>query len=185
MLNEKIEQKRNAEKDGSAFSKKQFIELKKMFINADVQLKLFMFDAAAKIVKKTKNIEKRMLNIEKALKKSKISLTTIMLFASLFLLPFIINSIWPYISMLIDKIDFDAIITKIIHSIDWEKHVNDVIDNVWEEVKKKFNEVVNDPLKWVIDSFTECWNTLTKWKDDIWEWITSKFDVFKKKSEDD
>lgn len=107
MLNAEIEEKKSRNDNGSAFTKKQFIELKKMFIKADIALKTFMFDAAISVTKKMKKIENRMKKIEKALTKSKISFTTIMLFASLFLLPFIVNALWPYIDKLLDKIDFN------------------------------------------------------------------------------
>lgn len=56
---------------------------------------------------------------------------------------------------------------------------------MWEAIKKKFNEVASDPLKWVVDSFTSIWNKLTEWKNDIWEWVTSKINVFKSKSKEE
>ena len=160
-------------------------------------------DITTEIIKKNnKQFKKINDNLEKLIKdrqKNGFSWTKLILFLSLFFIPFFWGNIKSLLKTAATSIDLDekideavkfvdAKVAEYTNNIDWDKHATALKDSIWDYLVKKFNEFIKDPMGWMAKEVEKTYNNCVAWVKDLWLVVTGqskeKNEQEKKKIED-
>ena len=156
------------------FLKKQFFEVT---------------DISSEIIKKNnKNFNKVDDNLEKLIKERKkngFSWAKLIMFLSLFFIPFFWSNITSLLKTAATSIDLnekidsaakfvDTKVTEYVNNIDWDKVATNLKDKVWEHLQKKFDEFIKNPMDWMVKEIEKTYNSCVEWVKDLWLAVTGQ-----------
>ena len=106
-------------------------------------------------------------SVNKKLDTSKFPWMTIILLASAVLVPLFWKKIKEFLSSLEKKFNIDDMIDRFVNMIDWDKHVNTLIDRVCGPLLDKIHKWMIDPWSAIVAALKYTWDHIVKWRESI------------------
>lgn len=183
-VEEKVEAPKDKGKVNDVLTNRQFSELLKMLAKCQTATVNLIGLAIESTNKQFEDLNEQLEKIWKHLNKSKISWLAILAGISLILLPLFWDKIKGFFTWLNEEFHIGDIINKFINSIDWGKHVGKVTGFIWDAVKKKFMDFIQNPMGFIVNKFTTAYTAITTWTKDIWSWVKEKLSWTKEKQDE-
>ena len=166
----KSKKKKNVLKD--VLTGKQFKMLTNMFTKQFIQMHDLGLDSLDKIKKGFKSVDERLDALKAKLSKKGFSLPKLLLFLSLFIIPVFWSQITGFISKINEKLNIDEKIKNFIDSIDWDSHISNVAQKIWNFLTEKFDKYIKDPIGEMIKATKKTYDSCVEWVRDLWKWVT-------------
>lgn len=75
-------------------------------------------------------------------------------------------------------------ITSFINSIDWEKHITNIVSKIWDWICEKFSNFISNPMDYISKKISTAWTAVQTWTTDIWDWVKAKLGWTKDKQDE-
>ena len=145
-------------------------------------------DVSESIADMFTKVDKQLSKIHDKLSSNKVSWLAIVAGLSLVLIPLFWDKIKGFFSSLSQKFDLDKMIngaiSKVIKTVDWNKHVSVILGKVLTAVLEALSDAVANPFDMITKKFIIAYEAMIEWTNDIWAYVKDELSWTKQKQDE-